>query len=483
LRRWNIAKKKVLLDLNPELTEIWEKQIKEIAPLEDDFEKMMERFFTKQKNEVVRNIKLEEKSLAEKLAINLISHGKIHLQAEGVIFDINKWEQELIESSSPLLKETIRQTAQDVVSEFSTGAIDMSMPSVRNEIGRRAAQMSTFVNGTTNKEIKSLLEDAEARRLSISQKADLIGKKFDEISPARAKTIARTETMGAANHGTLEGIRQAKVDGKQWITSRDERVRFDHLIDGQIKKVDEDFVLNNGSQVPYPMAINERCVLSPHKVNVEQEINKPTQASNPPSLLNKPTTKFREFTDFPSMKALNKSKGIEWSNSIEGDTAMRDSFTWYKRSGYKDINSQLRTAWTDARDDILNMDRDFNININQDIKLFRGVRPGNTGEIFRSIEDGTIVGTNIGDLGFSSTTLSREFSEAWLRTGPGGVVEEGLIFEINTPAATPVAFLDEGVGTGLREYEVLLKRGSKFKVKKAWIDDLDVGHLELDLIP
>ncbi len=262
------TKKKVLLE---DLTKLWHEKIAKAEPLEDKFEKVMTTFFKRQQKEVVQNI-LNEKSIEEKLAISIISEGKIHLEAEGVTFDFEKWKAELIKDAEPEIAQVIGTFAQAVMDEFAViNQIDMSLPSVRNEIGRRARDMSNFVNSTTNKEIKLLLEQAEAGRLTIQEKANLISDWFDDISSSRAKTIARTETMGAANHGTIEGIRQANVNGKQWITSRDPRVRFDHQIDGQIVPVDQDFVLNNGSQVPYPMAINERCVVSPHRIEVNLE--------------------------------------------------------------------------------------------------------------------------------------------------------------------------------------------------------------------
>ena len=140
------------------------------------------------------------------------------------------------------------------------------MPSVRNEIGRRAKELSHFVNTTTNKEIKKILEEAEASRASIKEKARVIQEWFDEISPQRANLIARTETYGASNLGTFEGIRQAKVNGKMWITSRDERVRYSHQIDGDVALAESDFFLLDGSAVPYPQDFNERCVIIPFHI-------------------------------------------------------------------------------------------------------------------------------------------------------------------------------------------------------------------------
>lgn len=264
----NCFKKKVLLD--PERTKFWYKKISRIDPFEVKMKNFMDNFFTKQKKEIVKNI-LNQKSEVELLAIQIVADSKntkIHLETEGVVFDFEKWKAELQEASEPELATIIEELAQDVMNTFAdSNAIDMSLPNVRNEIGRRARDMSNFVNSTTNREIKKLLEKAEAERLSINDKANLIGDWFDDISPGRAQRIARTETFGAANYGTQEGIHQAGLNGKQWITSRDERVRYTHQIDGDVVPVDGEFMLNDGSMVAYPQDVNERCVLAPYRIS------------------------------------------------------------------------------------------------------------------------------------------------------------------------------------------------------------------------
>ncbi len=268
MREWRSSKKKVLLD--PKLTKIWEEKIARISPFERDFENMMVTFFADQKKEIVSNI-LNEKSVWEQAAIKLIDQVKgAFVKKTGVVYDFEAWKVNLIERSEPAIRAIIEQFAQDVMDEFAEGStIVMSLPSIRTEIGRRAADMSQFVNNTTGRKVKALLEEMEAAGLSIQEKADGIANMFDDISPARAKRIARTETMGASNRGTMEGITQGKISGKMWITSRDERVRFSHLIDGQIVPADGFFTLQDGSGVAFPQDINERCVVVPHTIKLE----------------------------------------------------------------------------------------------------------------------------------------------------------------------------------------------------------------------
>jgi uncharacterized protein with gpF-like domain len=62
--------------------------------------------------------------------------------------------------------------------------------------------------------------------------------------------IARTEVGGAANYGSQEAARQSGVvEIKEWITSRDDRVRDSHAeIEGEQRELDEPY--SNGCMAP-----------------------------------------------------------------------------------------------------------------------------------------------------------------------------------------------------------------------------------------
>ena len=208
-------------------------------------------YFEEQIDEVYENIL----SLDNKKEVSTLSG----------IFNYDKWKKRLIEISKPKFKEIIEESIKEVFKEFEIGyEYNSYSPSVKTEIGRRTKELSTFVNDNTNKRIKKILEKAEEEGLSIKEKAELIKSKFAEISISRAKRISVTETFGASNFGTYEGIIQAKIPKKMWITSRDERVRETHLIDGQVVKADEFFTLTDGRQMPYPQDIYERCIVIPY---------------------------------------------------------------------------------------------------------------------------------------------------------------------------------------------------------------------------
>lgn len=69
----------------------------------------------------------------------------------------------------------------------------------------------------------------------------------------RARRIARTESIGAANMGTLSSYQQANVPYKTWVTMRDGLVRDSHRpMDGVSIPVNDKFVLPSGAQMDAP---------------------------------------------------------------------------------------------------------------------------------------------------------------------------------------------------------------------------------------
>jgi HK97 family phage portal protein len=67
----------------------------------------------------------------------------------------------------------------------------------------------------------------------------------------QAERVARTETMGAANEGTLECYRQNGVQSKEWLAALDERTRKTHGppeeggCNGQVVGIDELFIVGD----------------------------------------------------------------------------------------------------------------------------------------------------------------------------------------------------------------------------------------------
>jgi SPP1 gp7 family putative phage head morphogenesis protein len=95
-----------------------------------------------------------------------------------------------------------------------------------------------------------------------------------------------------------------------------------------------------------------------------------------------------------------------------------------------------------------------------DAAIAKGALP-DAAVLYRGIEgrivDGLTVGGTFEDLGYSSTSMSREIAEDFASRRAAGV-----ILEIVAPAGTPAAFVP--AAGGLDEAELVLGRGSRFRV-------------------
>jgi len=245
-----------------ERTQLWKSIVKQVEPSEKKFQRFMERFFKKQEQEVIARImELEEKNI------------KVDLEVEGEIFNMQRWVEELVRLGGPLLVERVKESMRMIMEEEP----DLVHPAVRGALGERVQRFSQFVNETTAEKIRNTLQEAISEGLSLSEIAERVRSKvFDpSVTRRRAAVIARTEMMGAHNFGLQHGMIQGGHQRKMWLTSRDDRVRPTHHIDGQVANVDENFVLlaegqapgdvPMGVEMPYPMDFNERCTMFPTK--------------------------------------------------------------------------------------------------------------------------------------------------------------------------------------------------------------------------
>ena len=136
------------------------------------------------------------------------------------------------------------------------------------------AQMVTQVQQVTKDRIAKLVRSALAEGASVGdlQRAIILDQSF---SPARALTIARTETARTVSEGQEMAFNQAANLGvsfmKEWVSSRDDAVRPTHVaLDGQKRQPGEPFDSESGASGPGPGLffvpeedINCRCVARP----------------------------------------------------------------------------------------------------------------------------------------------------------------------------------------------------------------------------
>jgi len=185
------------------------------------------------------------------------------------LYDTTYWEKRLKDKSKPLIAAAMGDTAQRIL-DLTDQTFDVNSPYVRAILGQRVNKLSHFVNETTDKKIKALIEKALQENLEAGIQAQKIAIKeilneFFEGGYAehRADLIAQTEAMGAVNGGIMAGIEQSEeFERKMWLTCRDDRVRETHIpMDGVVINYNDMFILPDGQQMEYPQDYNERCVL------------------------------------------------------------------------------------------------------------------------------------------------------------------------------------------------------------------------------
>lgn len=97
---------------------------------------------------------------------------------------------------------------------------------------------SEQITNTTRDLIKRVLSEAQLEGLSINE---IVSKlQSTELSRARARLIARTETVTAANKGAIFAAKDSGIKlNKEWLAAMDNRTRPDHAgVSGQITTID-----------------------------------------------------------------------------------------------------------------------------------------------------------------------------------------------------------------------------------------------------
>lgn len=137
-------------------------------------------------------------------------------------------------------------------------AFDTEDPRAAKWVEDYGGELIDGITGSTRDEIVALLDGAFTEQVQVDE---LAGQIADVIGDdARAETIARTETMAAANAGQREAWAQAVDDGlltgnelREWIASPDDRLCPEcEGLDGQTARLDDDFEGGYGDPPAHP---------------------------------------------------------------------------------------------------------------------------------------------------------------------------------------------------------------------------------------
>lgn len=157
------------------------------------------------------------------------------------------------EIAERLIRAVVQDAGEAAISDLGMElAFAMNRREVRSWIASKAANLVTNINETTRTRLRAAIDEAVSNDATLDDLIEAVRTVFSGRR-ANAPTIARTETVGAYNFGSVEGWDQSGVvEGKEWLTAHDDRVRESHAdADGEQVGLDDDFQVG-GSRMAFP---------------------------------------------------------------------------------------------------------------------------------------------------------------------------------------------------------------------------------------
>jgi HK97 family phage portal protein len=203
---------------------LWRKIEKKQSRWEEKIGKVAKELFERQRESIKAKLKKEYE-------------GERHSPLQGNQreidpFDLKEWIKKLRGMIRVVLEDLVDEVGQDAIDELSiTMTFDISLPEVARFIERRAQRFAQRVNKTTWDALKTSL----AEGLDAGEGLEKLEERVDTVMGDRIRSskevIARTETVGAMNGGTLQGWKQSGiVEKKAWLCAMDGRERESHRI-------------------------------------------------------------------------------------------------------------------------------------------------------------------------------------------------------------------------------------------------------------
>lgn len=236
------------------LTE-WRSFDSDMANLEESWTEEWQDYFARQAAIVVRQI--TEKRVAFRLTAASEARelrADVNLGGPFDADEIAKWTTQAAKIARRMDQQAVTTSIARINSKFGV-SFDIKAPFIDDFINTRANQLAGTVSDTTYAAIQQALTDGVADGASIDDLAAAVRDVFADASANRAKTIARTEVIGAANGSHTLASQNLPSDvaaGRLWISTPDERTRDSHAdADGQVVGMYDAFDVG-GEPLMYP---------------------------------------------------------------------------------------------------------------------------------------------------------------------------------------------------------------------------------------
>lgn len=220
---------------------IWNGMIRQVAPFEDAFARKTSRVFYNMR----------------KRTLDLLYRKKTVEEVQKDLDDVDKelYSEEFAEIrkvAAPLFRQALELGVILMTSETGIEvAFDLTDPESILFLTSKELKIQGIVQ-TVKEQIRRELLIGYKEGESIDQIAARIRGVFN-MADSRARMIARTEVIGAANEGRYLAINRSGFQKQQWFTALDERVRLQHrAMHGKTIKVGELWTMPDGSVLRHP---------------------------------------------------------------------------------------------------------------------------------------------------------------------------------------------------------------------------------------
>lgn len=228
----------------------WKTLIRKTDNEEKKFKDILKKLFVRQENLIVNS--LEQKAVGEK-RINY----EFNLDLEIAV---------TIKLFRPIVVNIIKEHGRDALAILGIARENFNPTSafVQQFIETKGLEFAKGINQTTKDKINNIIGQGITEGAGLPEIRKRIITTFEGFKKSRAATIARTEVARSANWAIMEGYRQSGVvEGKEWITALDERVRPTHAdMHGVKVRLNEDFPIG----VDPGEEVNCRCTTIPVQI-------------------------------------------------------------------------------------------------------------------------------------------------------------------------------------------------------------------------
>lgn len=243
------------------------------------FIRMVRRLFNNQRKEVLANLEKVAPQIEaqfagwskRKIARYIKQDQKL---IKDILFDETKAVKTFEKASNPVIADAFEESGEAQLADLGVDlSFNLKDPRAEKFIGNKTKMFAKEVNDTTAKELTKTLREGFAEGEGVGKLASRVRKVYDKADRSRSIAIARTEVISSSNAGALEGMKQSKVvKKKEWLSSRDDRVRESHLapLDGQQTNIGGTFTSNDGNTAQHPGGfgvaeedVNCRCSVIP----------------------------------------------------------------------------------------------------------------------------------------------------------------------------------------------------------------------------